>query len=435
MDVLIKPLSSCENEIEIIVSHEELQPHFEKAYKKVRAEATIPGYRKGKVPMAIIRNRFGKMIEAEEIETISQEFFTQAMEERNIKPVGHPHMHGLDYKPGEPLTITIHYETLPEVTAHDYTGIEVEKIVHTVTDDEVEEEIDRQRKREQILSEVQTIDDENIIVTADIHSLDDSGIPIIGGMNKDMKIDLSDERVNRDLKAELLNMNLNEERDVSISFQDQEGNEKPDNLRVRIKKIEQIVLPEVTDEFVQRISGGKSNTVAEYRAELASSMQRWYDSASENRLQVRLVDEIVRRNPIDVPSVLVDNILEGFLEELKKEYNIQELPKDFNREEFNKQRKADAIWRAKWMLVSESIITQEKLTVEDSDVEGEAEREAAKTGIAKERLIQFLKQSPEVANKIQTKKLMDFLIAQAIVNAVAETDADEKAEEPSLIQL
>lgn len=435
MDVLIKPLSSCENEIEIIVSHEELQPHFEKAYKKVRAEATIPGYRKGKVPMAIIKNRFGKMIEAEEIETISQEFFAQAMEERNIKPVGHPHMHGLDYKPGEPLTITIHYETLPEVVAHDYTGIEVEKIIHTVTDDEVEEEIDRQRKRERTLTEVQAIDDENIIVTADIHSLDDSGIPIIGGMNEDMKIDLSDERVNRDLRAELLNMNLNEEKDVSISFQDQEGNEKSDNLRVRIKKIEQIVLPEVTDEFVQRISGGKSNTIAEYRAELATSMQKWYDSAAENRLQVRLVDEIVRRNPIDVPSVLVDNILEGFLEELKKEYNIQELPKDFNREEFNKQRKADAIWRAKWMLVSESIITQEKLTVEDSDVEEEADREATKTGIAKERLIQFLKQSPEVANKIQTKKLMDFLVAQAIVNEVAETDADEKAEEPSLIQL
>lgn len=418
MEVIIKPLSGCEYELELIVPQQELQPHFDKAYAKVRSEITLPGFRKGKAPLLLIKGKLGRAIEADTIESLSNDLFKQAMEERNIKPIGKPHMDFLDHKPGEALTMRIQYETAPDVYAHDYRGIEAERIIREATDDDVDREIEYLRQRHSTYTDAEKAEDEHHLVTVDIQELSDSGVPIIGRKNEDVKILLSNERGNRDLKAELLNMRTGEEKNVELTYGGNDGAEDYNRVRLHVKKIERMNLPDVDNAFAQKVSGNKFETIDQLRCDMKVEIQRMYDHQAKSALEGQIVQEVVKRNQFDVPPSLVDKILDGFIDQLKGQNKQETLPPNFDVIVFKKSRRADAVWQARWMFIRQSIIKQEALAVEDGDVEARAEEQAGRTGIAKDRLIQFFKQSEETADSILREKVITFLVDNAIVKEV-----------------
>ena len=152
MEVLIHSKNDVDHEIEIIVPYEELLPLFEKAYREEAKNITLPGFRRGKAPLQIVRKRFGTSIEYQVIEKLSNDYFRTALEERDIKPLGQPVLHTLDYEPGGALTIKVDYETAPDLTPRDYKGVQLEKLVHEITEEEVSEEISGFLKSERTLT-------------------------------------------------------------------------------------------------------------------------------------------------------------------------------------------------------------------------------------------------------------------------------------------
>ena len=117
MEVLINSTSEVNHEMEIVVSAEELKPHIDKAYKEEAKNIQMPGFRKGKVPLQIIKRRFGEAIEYQTIEKLSNDFFRTAIEERDIQPINQPILEDMKFEPGGDLTLKVRYETMPEVTA------------------------------------------------------------------------------------------------------------------------------------------------------------------------------------------------------------------------------------------------------------------------------------------------------------------------------
>ncbi len=422
---MIKPLSGCEFEIEFVVPAEEFNARVEGKMKELRSGVTLPGFRPGKVPMNLFRRRFGKAVEAEELEKMSNDLFREAMEERNIQPIGHPHMHDLNFKPGEPVSIKVHYETAPEVVARDYTGIPVERVSHEVSDEEIDREVEYFRNRERILEEAQKAEDENSLVTVDLQMLDASGVPMIGRRSEDVKLHLGDEHVNRELKAELFNMRSGEEKQIELTYEGKEGVEEREHVRVLVKRIEKVILPEVNDAFAERVTKGAQKTVAELRAHIRESLERLYASRATSAMEGELVNEIVKRNEFDVPPSVVESFLQHYIEQLKNQNPNKTLPPDFDEKAFREARRGDAIWQARWMFLRESIIGQEKLTVEDADVDELAERQAKATNISKERLVQFLLQSEETRDSILSDKLIRFLTEKAVVTERSDDETDD----------
>jgi trigger factor len=421
LEVLINSKNDVTHEIEIIVPNEELQPHFEKAYREEAKKIVIPGFRPGHVPLQIIKKRFGKEIQYQIIEKLSNDFFRDAIEERAIKPIGQPVLHDLDYNPGETLTIKVSYETEPDVVARDYRGMQLEQLTHAVTDSEVDDEMQGVRKSRRTLEAVEKADDENFLVTIDIQMLDDEGNPVPGQRNENMKVELDDEYVNRDLVAELLNMKVGDEKDVELtsSHGDHEHTER---ARIKVLNIERVTLPEMDDAFVESYTNGQAKTVDELRELVHKRLEEIWAQRYKQQFENDLVGEIVKRNSFEVPSSVVESILDDWVKQVQEQQPGKKFPADFDMDEYRKSRTREATFTAQWMYLRDSIIEQEGIKLEDSDVEEKAERDSAAMGIEKDRLVEFYKNAPQYAQTMLVEKLIAFLTAEAEVKEIDDND-------------
>ena len=191
MNISVKEITSVDKEVTLKANREELQPKFDKALKKYQGQINLPGFRPGKVPLGIIRKRFGSEIEIEEINKYIQEVFEKdVVEEHN--PVGETEMLDFQWENDE-LEAVFKIGVKPEVELVDLSKIEVKSMVHDVTDEEVAEEVERTLEREGNWEEVDEAATEDSKIIADVVSLDDEGKPIEAELDTDQTIDLREE--------------------------------------------------------------------------------------------------------------------------------------------------------------------------------------------------------------------------------------------------
>ena len=182
MDISVEELTSVDKEVTLKAKREDLQEDFDKAYKKYKDQIQLPGFRAGKVPMGLIKKRFGSEIEQEEISNIVQKIFEKEVVPE-YEPVGETEMVNFSWENDE-LEVTFKIGAKPEVDVQDLAEIEVKKMVHDVTDEEVEEEIERTLEREGNWEDVDEAATEESQVLVDVVS------KTHGDEDKDQKIDL-----------------------------------------------------------------------------------------------------------------------------------------------------------------------------------------------------------------------------------------------------
>lgn len=199
MEHAVKDLSPTEQEVTITLTHDELEPHYDKAYRKVQPEIQIGGFRKGKVPLNIIKQQYGKSIRAEAVQDIISDTFGAYLHENKVKIIGEPHVHEIDDTSGG-LKFTIHYEILPEVTLNDYKGLVVDEPVHVVSDKEIENYIKSICTQHASFENADQITDYDFVVGVKLIELDaESGMPLID-KSEDIHVYLADEKVTPSLK-------------------------------------------------------------------------------------------------------------------------------------------------------------------------------------------------------------------------------------------
>ena len=430
MEVLISSDNDVQHKIELIMPQEELKPHFEKAFREKAKEITLPGFRKGKAPLLMVQRMLGRGFEYQTIESLSNDLFKKALEERNIKPVGQPVLEDLDYQPGGSLTIRITYETAPDIVAQEYKDVQIEQWTHEVTDQEVEDELLHLQKRHRVLEPADIADEEGYLVTIELQMLNEQGFPIPGKVNDDLKIDLGEENVNRDLKAEILNMRTGEEKDVELTYDNRDGQEETERAHIKVKSIERIVLPDIDDAFAQRVSDGKHETLDTFRVGLQEDLVSYWKRRYDDKLKNDLINEIIKRNPFAVPKAVVDNVLDSFVAEVQRRYPDQKLPEGFDVEEYRKHRETEARMTAQWLYLRDSMIEQERIDVDDEALERKAMDDAVLMGIDKERLLEYYRKSDHVRQDLKTDKLMALLLENAEIRTVNDDDISQTALAP-----
>lgn len=422
MEVLITDINDVRKEIEVTASADELAPHFEKAYKERLPDIEIKGFRKGKVPLDLVKKLHGESIEHQSLDSIVNDVYRQVVRERNIQPIGDPVLTEMDYKRGEALTFKITYEVSPTFDLKAYKGIPIEKPVHRVTDEEIEGEILRLRRSDSSTSDASEVTDDEHVVTADIQETDPAGSPLIGRKTSDARLHLADESIYPDIKRALRHAAPGTTHRVTLTTE-KEGKKQPAHLEIAVKKIEKVILPELDGEFVKKLTKGKIQTPEEFRKHLREDLERYWEDRSERLVADALIGEIVRRHELTVPESLAKGILDSLLEEYRNRQPAKKLPADFDEKDFREKNRAYAIFQAKWYLVRERILEAENLGVDDGDLERLAVQEASKLGIEKDRLITFYKSSDTVKNRIVSDKLLAFLRAQAHITERVVDDA------------
>lgn len=315
MQVTINTLSDIKQEATIELVQDELQPHFDQAYAKYRAKVELKGFRKGKAPLAMVKKLYGEAIEHEALDDIANTIYHQVMEERNIHPLGRPSMVDMDFKRGERFQFRIEYEVKPPVELKTYKGIAVERLVHTVSDQEVDEEIQQLRKANSTTSPATAVADDEHIVTADVQELDEAGTPLIGRKSNGVRFYLSDPSLAPEIRDALRSAAVGQP--VQVTYESTHGDHSHTvRLAVTPKAIEHVHLPEFDETLVKKVTRDAVTSPDAFKVSLRDDLQRYWSERAEAKVADDIASEIVRQHEITVPDAFVEALLDSYIEEL-----------------------------------------------------------------------------------------------------------------------
>ncbi len=421
MEVTIKNNNDCEQEMHITMSQEELAPHFEKAYREAAPALEIKGFRKGKVPMHMIKKMFGASIEYQAVEDISNDLFRKEIEARNINPIGTPTIVKLDFKPGTPLTYAIKYEMRPQFELKDYSVLTIEKYIHISNDTELNNEIERLQQTNSTLEEAQKIDDENYVATVDMVDFDEKGKILSTSKREGMRIYLKEKSTEKEIKEALQGISVGEVKEVKFTHQHGDHSHNV-HLQLTVKKIEKVILPAVDDALAQKISNGKFQTIEELKQNIKKDLEDFWKERGDRRFENDLLSEIVKQYDFTIPESLIQNVTDTFIDDAKNQQPNKQLPKNFNEKQYREQSRETAIWQSKWLLIKEQFIAKEKIEIADAEIEKIAEEESAKLNIDKERLVNFYKSSDNALERLKYNRLIDILKQNVKITEVVTDD-------------
>lgn len=415
-------INECKREIEFDISADELKPHFDKAYLAYRNKITVPGFRKGKAPISLIKRTYGDAIEHDALEDIASEFFNAYLKENDMDILGEGIIMDMNYKHGGNLSFKISFETKPQFELKNYKGISVSKPMYEVDDTMVEEEIKYQQAKHAAYVKAEKAESENFAVTVESQKLDKNGFPLIGYKQGNIKFFLNDENLNEELKSKLMNISPGDARTVTLK----KGNdEEPETYTIKAQKVERIVYPELDAEFFRKVAKQDIQTLNEFKKFIREDLERVYNRISEQELENNIISELIRSNEVPVPEVLVEKILNSRLEDIRKNNPKRQLPEGFDIEEFKKTNRVDAILQVKWYLIKEQVIEMEKMEVRDEEIEKAAQEYASKYGLPIDKVRSSFRKNERLKHDLLDGKVMEFLKQQAVIKEIKQSAETE----------
>ena len=423
MEHNVVDLSSSEKEVEIKLQYDEIKNEITEEVKKQTKKVQIPGFRKGKAPLSMLKKMYGNSFEYEASEKIANSFFWKLAEENQFKPIGQPTMTDIKFEPEKELSFKVKYETLPVLDIKDYKGLVFDIPDLIAGEDEIAKEIDYILKSNKTLEAAEIILDNNFIIDADVVLDKKNGEKLDELKHEKMQIDLTSEGVAKEIVENSLNKKVGES--FNFTFKDEHKHKLEDGTeethkeeytyQVNILGIKKIVLPELNAELIKKVTHDKVSTENDLRDEIKKDIQHYYEQQTEEMVKVKLVGEIIKNNDFVPPKSLVNNILEEYVKNEEEKSKKSKYP--FNKDETRKRLSKSAESEVKWYLIGNEIKKKESITMTDADLTEMAEKEAQKTGLPLDKIINYYKTSNH-SERILEQKLFDFLKSNNTFNKV-----------------
>ena len=377
----VKNIERKGNETTIVVEidKELMETGVNKAYLKARKNIMIPGFRKGKAPRKMIESMYGAHVFYEDgLEEIFPEVYQHAVLDQDVKAIGRPSLTDMNIEEDGSVTLTLTTEVYPEVTLGDYKGLEVEKAEATVTDEQVQAELDRMAQN---VASTETV--ERAAEMGDTANIDfegfDNGVPFDGGKGENFDLKLGSGSFVPGFEEQVVGMTAGEEKDIDITFPENyhEGLAgKAVVFHVKCNKVTTTNVPELDDEFAKDVSEFETldELKADIRAKALEKAQKQIDTTFENAC----VEKAAENTTVDMPNALIeselDNQMERFAYQLQMSgYSVEQYAKMMGGD-LSTMRNAfrpAAEKQAKINVTLEKIIEVEGITVTDEDVEAE----------------------------------------------------------------
>lgn len=408
MDISVEELTSVDKEVTLKAKREDLQEDFDKAYKKYKNQIQLPGFRPGKVPISLVKKRFGKEIEQEEISNIVQKVFEKEVVPE-YEPVGETEMIDFNWENDE-LEVKFKIGSKPEIEISDLSKIKVDKMVHDVTDEEVEEEIERTLEREGNWENIDKPASKETRVVVDVLSKNH------GDEDKDQTIDLSKEESDDFLKA-LKGKKAGDVVEMTIPHGDHE-----DELEITIKKVQKLHKAELNDELIKEQSNGEAENEDQFKSYIKSRMQEYYDQTAEDLFKNDVADALVEAHAFEVPETFVAQVQGSYVDQLKQQQG-GELPEGFDVEQYKAGMKERAVREAKWSFISQKLQeTFDEIEIKPEDIDEYLAVEAARYGVAPDQLKQYYAQQPQMLEQLRSSirenKVFDILQDKVKINEI-----------------
>lgn len=426
MNAKVEKLESNIVKIEVTVPVEKFKEAIKKAYNKNSSKFSVPGFRKGKTPIAIIEKYYGDSVFFEEaVNIICDETYPTVIDENNISPVDYPEIDIVQIGKDVDFTYTAKVTVKPEATLGQYKGIEVKKNVYTVTEEDVNVTLDSMRnKNARIVSKDDVaLENENIAVI-DFEGFVDN-VAFEGGKGENYELTIGSGTFIPGFEEQLVGLKVNESKDVMVTFPEEYHAEelkgKPAVFKVTIKEVKVKELPELDDEFVKDVS--EFDTLDELKADITKKQEENNTQKAKKEFEDELLNKAVESATVDIPQVMVEREIDYMLKDLdyRLKYQgmsiekyaelmgttIEAMRKDFNEMALNK---------VKMNLVLEAIAKAENITASAEEVDKKAEEIATRYGsqdIEKMKTAILSTEKTLIEEEVINNKVMELLVNES----------------------
>ena len=406
---------------------------------------SIRGFRKGSnIPLKILEAHIGKeAILDEATNNLIQKSTREALRILGLNPIADPRADVVSNKEGEDFVFTLTFTPFPEVKLGEYKNLDAEKVVEPVTDEQVDEQIDHMRQHHATLIDAAEGD---AIVDGDFITLDYSGsvdgVKFAGGEAKDAPLEIGSHKFIPGFEEKLIGAKVGEERTIKVTFPEEYHAKdlagKPAEFVCKINSIKHRELPELNEEFVQKVSTFK--TVDEYKADIRKNMEANAERRAVEAQRQAVLDKAVANMTIDLPPVMIENRVTQMINELDANLQTQGMKLEqymaFSGVDMEKLR-ADYHEVAKKNVLMDIMLEQvanaEKLTVTQGELDFEINMMAQMYQTPPKQIQKYLKESGQllnVASSIRRRKAMKFILDNmAKVEPPAEPKTEETKEE------
>ncbi|MBQ5711919.1 MAG: trigger factor [Oscillospiraceae bacterium] len=422
----VKNIEKNGNQATIVVEidRELMESGVNKAYMKARKQIQIPGFRKGKAPRKMIEAMYGPHVFYEDgLEEIFPEVYEEAVVKQDLKAIGRPSLTDMDISDEGIVTITITTEVYPEVTLGQYKGLEVEKPEATVTDEQVQAELDAMAQNVASTETVERPAQMGDTATIDFEGFD-NGVPFDGGKGTDFDLKLGSGSFVPGFEEQVVGMSAGEEKDIDITFPEDYHAElagKAVVFHVKVSKVTETVVPALDDEFAKDVSEFDTLEAlkADIRAKATEKAQKQIDSAFENAC----VEKAAENTTVDMPKALVEAELDTQMERFG--YQLQ--MSGYSMEQYAKMMGGDmatmrnafrpaAEKQAKINVTLEKIGEVEAIAVSDEEVNAEYEALAAQYQLEVEK-VKSMVPAEEITASLKTRKAVKVIVDSAVAVA------------------
>jgi len=421
-----KNKESVKREISVEIPADEVARETEVIIQKYQKVARLPGFRTGHVPASIIKQRFGEEVKSDVVEALVPKYFRREAEKQGLMPVSQPRVTDLHIHDSEPLRFKASFEVMPEIPVEGYKELRPDKPEIVVSDEEVEQALDSVREQHATFTSVEG----RPLADGDFAQASLDGRPKDAQARKDANpvrmdevlVEIGGKNTMPEFTEHLRGASAGEERTFEVNYPEDASDKrlagKAFSYTVKIHSIKQKSLPELNDEFAKEL--GEFTSMDGVKKQIRENIEAEKRHAAEHAAKDKLVAELVKRNPFEVPESLVERQIDLRLERGLRALAAQGMKmEDMKKMDLPRLRvgqREQALQDVKSSLLLERIAELEKITVADDELNQEVEALAKQTKQTPEAVRARLTQDgglDRIRNRIRSEKALNFLYHQS----------------------
>ena len=426
MSVKVEKLEHNMAKLTIEVPTEELEKAVEKVYQSQKKNISIPGFRKGKVPRAMVEKMYGaEVFYQDAANEIIPDAYEAALKEVEEEIVSMPEVDVVQMKKGEPFIFTAEVALKPEVKLGQYKGVEVDKIDVTVSDEEVEAEIEKEREKNARTVEVT----DRAVKDGDTVSLDFEGfvdgVAFEGGKGENHPLTIGSGAFIPGFEEQLVGTEIGADVEVNVTFPE---DYQADNLagkaavfKCKVNEIKEKQLPEVDDEFASEVSA--FDTLEAYKADLKQNLEDKKFKEAKSAKTDAVIDAIIASSEMDIPEAMIKTEQRQMLNDFARRMQMQGLSMEqyfqftgTTADMLMEQSKPQAEQRIKTSLVIDAIVAAENIEATEEEFAEELKTMAEVYQMEEDKIVETLGEQGKasVMKDIKAKKAAEFVTENAV---------------------
>ncbi|MCP5160695.1 MAG: trigger factor [Hahellaceae bacterium] len=419
MQVSVETTSSIERRMTIGVPSDNVEKEVEKRLQQTAKTARINGFRRGKVPMNVVKRRYGLEVRQEVLGEVMRNAYVEALQKEGINPVGYPRFEPKAVEEGKDLEFVAIVEIMPEVALGDFASLQIEKETAIIETQDVDNMLNVLRRQYAEQSAVERAAQNGDVVVADyVGSID--GVAFEGGSATGASIGLGSGQMIPGFEEGLVGVVAGQEIELSVTFPEAYHNTelagKAAKFDVKVAQVKEQVLPELNKEFFAKF-GIETESEEEFRAEIVKNMERELQQAISNKVKQQVVSGLVEAHEFAVPQSLIDQEIDRLRNDAvrqfggMKQFKASDLPAEI----FQSQ----AEQRVKVGVLFAEVVKQHEIKVDPARVDAKLQ-EIASTYQEPEQVVEWYKNNKEQMSQIHSvvmeEAVVDFIVEKANVS-------------------